>query len=264
MEQQQHHTNVDPGGVKPVKSAARTVLILEYLAKHAESPSTLSELSAAIKAPRSSTYALLRTLIDYGWIRSDHPGNLYRLNLRTLLVGESYLDADPYVRIVRPVLADLSRKVTGTFNMSRMDDNRMVYLLTQESRRDSTLLPRIGRWLPTYATGSGKALLAIRGKADIPAKRPPITSKTITDLKELMADLNATRQRGYGLEVDENNLGYSCVAVVLRYQSPPQDAISCTLKTRDFTEKRRRTIIDALMEARDKIEKAAPLPGTWY
>ena len=44
----------DPGGVREVKSAARTVELLELLAARSNQPARLRELSEALGAPRSS------------------------------------------------------------------------------------------------------------------------------------------------------------------------------------------------------------------
>ena len=44
-------------GVREVKSAVRTIEVLEYLAQRQANPARLKEISDAVGAPRSSTYA---------------------------------------------------------------------------------------------------------------------------------------------------------------------------------------------------------------
>ena len=63
--------------VRKVKSAVRTVELLEYLAARHDSPARLREISDALGMPRSSAHALLRTLVAQGWVRSDASGTLY-------------------------------------------------------------------------------------------------------------------------------------------------------------------------------------------
>src|SRR3954454_5869745 len=60
--------------VSPVKSAERTVKILETLAA---SPTrlTLSELQERMGYPRSSLHALVRTLRDLKWVETDERGS---------------------------------------------------------------------------------------------------------------------------------------------------------------------------------------------
>ena len=71
------HDGVDPqrtvdangqGGVRNVKSAARAVEVLEMLAARQNRPARLKELSEALHMPRSSLYALMRTLVARGWV----------------------------------------------------------------------------------------------------------------------------------------------------------------------------------------------------
>jgi len=56
--------------VRKVKSAVRTVELLEYLAARQDRPARIREISAALDMPRSSAHALLRTLMAQGWVRS--------------------------------------------------------------------------------------------------------------------------------------------------------------------------------------------------
>ena len=93
--------------VRKVKSAVRTVELLEYLAARHDDPARLREISDALDMPRSSAHALLRTLVAQGWVRSDASGTLYGIGIRALLVGTSYLDSDPYLPLITPFLDDL-------------------------------------------------------------------------------------------------------------------------------------------------------------
>src|SRR5664279_1264900 len=116
----------DRGGVREVKSAARTVELLELLAARRNQPARLRDLSEALGAPRSSTYALLRTLVDRGWVRTDATGTLYSIGIQALLAGTTYLDVDPYLRIVQPQINDLSVRLDDTIHYGRLQGNDIV------------------------------------------------------------------------------------------------------------------------------------------
>ena len=64
--------------VRKVKSAVRTVELLEYLAARHDNPARLREISDALDMPRSSAHALLRTLVAQGWVRSRRDGHAVR------------------------------------------------------------------------------------------------------------------------------------------------------------------------------------------
>src|SRR3954453_17899932 len=117
-------------GIRAVKSAARTVALLELLAARGDRPARLDELAAELGVPRSSMYQLLQTLVDCGWVRSDSTGSLYGIGIRPLLTGTGYLDSDPRVQAVRPYLNEASDALGETIHLARLDGPNVVYLAT--------------------------------------------------------------------------------------------------------------------------------------
>lgn len=253
-------TGAPAGGVAEVKSAVRTLEVLRFLGDRNGRPARVRDVAEMLDAPRSSAYALLRTLAAHGWVRTDPSGNLYELGIQPLLVGTAFLDADPYVRVVVPVLADLSEQLDETVHLARLDDNTVIYLATQESRRDVRAFSRVGRCLPSHASGLGKAILAERQDA-LPERLEPVTSRTITDPARLREDLAETRSRGYAIDDGENTEGLRCFAVALHYTTPVRDAISCSIPTPRLTPERELEVVQALDDARRRIEAMAPLGG---
>ena len=245
--------------VRKVKSAVRTVELLEYLAARHDDPARLREISDALGMPRSSAHALLRTLVGQGWVRSDHTGTLYGIGIRALLVGTSYLDSDPYLPLITPFLEDLRADLDETFHLGRLDGTDVVYLATRESKQYLRISNRVGRRLPAYATSLGKALLAERFGVDrdehIPAALKMLTPTTITDRATLDQVLDDVRVRGYATDDEENTTGLKCFAVPLRYCRPAQDAISASVPVDRLTPQRERDIVDALRTMGDKVSR---------
>lgn len=252
------------GGVREVKSAARTVDLLELLASRRNRPSRLRELAETMGVPRSSLYALLRTLIARGWVSTDASGTLYRIGIRALPVGTSYLDTDPYLHAVQPYLDELGESLDETFHLGRLDGQEVLYLATRESSQYLRPFSRVGRRLPAYATSLGKAILAGRHGADrdehIPAELLPLTPYTLVSRGQLDADLDRTVAEGFAVDNQENSVGLRCFAVPLWYSDPPHDAISASVPMARLTEDREEAIVSSLMRAREKIERAvAPI-----
>lgn len=254
---------IDETGVKEVKSAARTMGVLEFLASKSGDPVRLREIAAALGAPRSSTYALLRTLVNRGWVRTDISSNFYRLDIRALLVGTSYLDADAYVRAVRPVLAQVTGALDETVHMARLDGADVVYLATQESHQYLRAYSRVGRRLPAHATSLGKAILAERDQEDVPQELSALTERTITDRDVLLAELVEVRERGYAIDDEENSMGVRCFGFALHYTTPVSDAFSCSVPLARLTPQREREIVETLTAARRQIEGSIPQWGVF-
>lgn len=245
------------GGVRQVKSAARTVEILEFLAARQNRPVRLRELSEALGVPRSSLHALLRTLADHGWVRSDSTGTLYGIGIRALLAGTTYLDTDPYLPLVSPFLDELRERLDETFHFGRLDGLDVVYLATRESSQYLRPYSRVGRRLPAYSTSLGKAILAEQPPDEVTRHLPdtlePLTSRTLTDREALLADLEQTRERGHSVDNEENTLGLRCFAVSLPYVDPPMDAISASVPMARLNPEREAEIISALHVVRERI-----------
>lgn len=246
-------------GVREVKSAARTVEILEFLAARQNKPVRLRELSEALGVPRSSLHALLRTLVTYGWVRADSSGTLYGIGIRALLAGTSYLDTDPYLPLVTPYLDELREKLDETFHFGRIDGTDVVYLATRESSQYLRPYSRVGRRLPAYSTSLGKAVLSDMAPEErephLPADLTPLTPRTITDRAALHEELETTRARGYAVDNEENTLGLRCFAVPLHYVEPATDAISASIPLGRLNPEREEEIISTLRQVSDKIAR---------
>ncbi|MCX3058492.1 IclR family transcriptional regulator [Streptomyces beihaiensis] len=261
------HKETSGHGVREVKSAARTVDLLEVLAARGDRPARLQELADELAVPRSSMYALLRTLIARGWVRTDVTGSLYGIGIHALLTGTSYLDTDPYVRVVRPFLDEASDALGETIHLGRLDPGgfAVAYLATRESHEYLRTISRVGRRLPAHVGALGKALLAQRPDAELP-KGPyaAATGNTLTTRDALAADLAVTRERGYAVDREEGVPGIVGFGFALRYATPAHDAISCSVPVARLTPGHEERIVAVMRETRRRVESAAhrSVPGT--
>jgi DNA-binding IclR family transcriptional regulator len=253
----------DRAAVREVKSAARTIDVLELLAARQNQPMGLRELSEALGAPRSSVYALIRTLVTSGWVRPDETGQRYSIGIRALLAGTTYLDTDPVLRIVQPHITDLSVRLDETIHFARLERTDVVYLATRESSQYLRPFSRVGRRLPAFTTSLGKALLAAQPAENLDNHLPDelfaLTPRTITDRNVLLRQLEETRARGYAIDREENVTGLACFGFALRYRRPATDAISCSLPLDRLAPGREHEIVSAMEATRLAIERMAPV-----
>ncbi|MFF9284489.1 IclR family transcriptional regulator [Streptomyces griseosporeus] len=252
----------ETGGVREVKSAARTVELLELLAERGDRPARLQELADALDVPRSSMYALLQTLISHGWVRTDLTGSLYGIGLRALLTGTGYLDSDPRVRLVRPYLDEASDALGETIHLARLDGRSVAYLATRESHEYLRTISRVGRRLPAHAGALGKALLAERPDGELPeGPYEALTPRTHTTRESLAADLAEVRARGYAIDREEGVPGIVGFGFALRYDRPARDAVSCSVPVARLTPEHEARIVAVMREICARIEATAPVGG---
>ncbi|MGB4136677.1 MAG: IclR family transcriptional regulator [Microbacterium sp.] len=250
------------GGVRPVKSALHTIEVLEYLASRDDEPARLRDIGDDLGIPRSSLYALLRTLADRGWVRRDTSGTLYTIGIKSLMAGTTYIDSDPYLRAAMPWLEELNRELDETVHYGRLDGPDIVYLATKESSQYLRYVNRVGKRLPASVTAMGKAILADWLDVDLDAHLqdplPRMTESSLTSIDRLRADLEETRHRGYAIDVEENSLGIHCFGFALRSSSPATDAISCSVPIARLTPEREEQITAALARTVNEIERHLP------
>ncbi|WP_136193864.1 IclR family transcriptional regulator [Actinomyces procaprae] len=252
-------TSAGDTGVREVKSAARTVELLEFLAGRHGSVTKLGDVVEGLGTPRSSAYALLQTLVARGWVETDPSGAEYSIGIRALLAGTSYLDRDPYIRLVDPVLSDTAFGLGETMHMGRLDGDQIVYLLTVESHEYRRYHHRVGRRMPATLTSLGKAVLSEHPDVTITEFPAPLTPHSIDTAPALAADLERTRERGYAIDDEESQTGLRCFGVPLRYSSPVRNSISCSVPIDRLTPGRTETIVSALLRMRERIEWSAPV-----
>ena len=254
-------------GIRGVKSAARTVALLELLAARGDRPARLDELAAELGVPRSSMYQLLQTLVACHWVRTDVTGSLYGIGIRALLTGTSYLDTDRRVRVIRPYLDEASDALGETIHMARFDSPNVVYLATRESHEYVRTISRVGRRIPAHAGALGKALLAERSDAGLANLAEPLTAlteNTHTHRASLLADLAQVRERGYSIEHEETVPGTAGFGFALRYDTPAIDAISCSVPLTRLTADHEARIVTVMREIQLKIETLlAPGAPDW-
>ncbi|MFD3554783.1 IclR family transcriptional regulator [Streptomyces goshikiensis] len=250
-----------PGAGAPtaVKSAVRTVLLLEHFAARPGLHS-LADIQHDLSLPKSSLYMLLRTLVNLGWVETDASGTRYGIGVRALLVGSSYIDGDEVVAAARPSLDRLSDDTTETIHLARMDGTSVVYLATRQSQHYLRPFTRVGRRLPVHSTALGKALLATHTDEEVrgllPRRLEAVTEHTVTDREQLIEELALVREQGYAVDREENTLGLRCFGVAVPYRTPARDAVSCSVPVARLTPGHEQTIKAALFEARDRLSVA--------
>lgn len=239
LETQPGTTQGTAGDVKLVKSAERTIAILELVAA-APKPLTTAEIFKLTGYPRSSLHWLLLTLVELNWIEQTAEG-AYRIGTHALLCGTAYLDRDPVMEHVSAVLEKVRNATTFTTHYARLDRSDVIYLATRQAVDRRRLSSRVGRKLPAQVTALGKAILAEYTDQEVRQRigdgpYAQLTPSTVQDFPALKLELEAFRKQGHSREWEQNTVGLCCVSVVVPYRIPGTDAISCSIPTELATE----------------------------
>jgi DNA-binding IclR family transcriptional regulator len=190
-----------------VKSASRTLQVFEAFSE-AGRVQSLAEISQALKIPRSSCLALLRTLLSHGYLYQIGGSGYYPTN-KMCETAEVIARHDPLIERVRPVMTMLRDLTQETVILGKRQAGRVIYLVVVESEQMIRYSTHAGEFKPLHATASGKVLLGSMGREE--RRRlleqlliKPFTSQTITDIRELEKDLLRGSARGWQQVEGEN------------------------------------------------------------
>ncbi|QIN81476.1 helix-turn-helix domain-containing protein [Rubrobacter tropicus] len=216
-------TNTSPGtNGYQVRAVVRAVDILELL-RTSDGGASLNELAGRSDLAKASIFRMVRTLESTGLIERIPGSDSYRLGVRCLTLGQAYLEQTDLRGEALPTLQRLRQEFDETVHLSVLDDElRVVFLEKLNTTHALGLMSsRIGRTVPSYCTGSGKALLAELDydpvevlEANGVLKRH--TPSTIYEPDALRRELEQIRAQGYSLDLEEREPGVRCVACPIR------------------------------------------------
>ena len=115
--------------------------------------------------------------------------------------------------------------------------------------------------LPMYRCAVGKAILATLDNTEIAnifnsSKVIATSPNTITSFDRLMAEIETTRQLGYAIDNEENEVGVRCIATsLLCMQENIAYAFSVSSLKSRITDVRITEIAECLLEIKKQIEK---------
>ena len=244
-------TVAPPTGTQAIDRAARLLtLVLEGGERL-----TVGGLSEAANLPKSTTSRLVGALERHGLVQRDP-------DTGALVAGP---EIETYARRTRtdPTLADLGQdlleslaSVTGETATLSIPTSRGIEQIAQaDGAYILGSLNWMGRAVPYHASAAGKAMLAF-GAMPLPAgPLEALAPRTLTTRSDLVRDLEATRERGYGLSVEEIEPGLIAIGAPVRGRDRRVIAgVAISGPSVRLTPDRYQTIGELLVRTADELE----------
>jgi DNA-binding IclR family transcriptional regulator len=199
----------------------RVLAVLKELAEHPDGVS-LDELAQRIGGSKPTLHRALVSLRRAGLATQTARG-VYELGDEFVRLAFRFHAARPEGTRVEPVLRELAATFGETAHFAVLDGLEVVYRAKIDPPLGSVRLSsEIGGRNPAWCTAVGKAMASqfVHTRAQLDtwlgaSRLTPRTEHSITDRDVLVAELARTRERGYGLDAQENELGVNCIAVVV-------------------------------------------------
>lgn len=214
--------------------ADRVLAVLIELGEHPQG-ATLDELASALRSPKSTVHRALVALRKAGLAAQVGRG-AYMLGDEFLRIAFRNFSDRPDAVMMTPRLERLSQLFGETVHYAVLDGTDVVYraktdppgstvrLTSVIGGRNPAYRTAVGKLLLSYAIDSREALETLLGSAPLEAQTP----HTITDTGALWEELRLTRERGFAIDDQENEVGVNCVAVPVHLdgRAQPTGAVS--------------------------------------
>ncbi|MFA5918841.1 MAG: IclR family transcriptional regulator [Candidatus Nanopelagicaceae bacterium] len=199
-----------------VESVSRALTLVDHIVTAPNEGLTLAQIVRRTGASKGATHAMLRTLVDHGYLRISEPGPRYLPGMALIRIGDLASAREPLAGVSRSILTDLSQKSGLTVRIAQNDNGYPIFVERIDGPGTVRFYTSLGlRELP-HVSSVGKAILAelpderikaIAENSGLEAR----TSKTITTIPRLMSEIHKVRLQGYAVDDEEDAQGVFCV-----------------------------------------------------
>lgn len=202
-----------------VKQAANTLEVLEFFAE-VRRPATVAEIASKLGWPRSSTFNLIGTLVDKGYLYEPQSRNGYYPSPRWLDLSEEVSRWEPMPADLIGLTSQLAAETGETAIIGAFAGVKVMFIHVVESQHGIRYHARVGHQVPVHASSVGRALLAQIPKADREALYRKIHFEEYSKTTPMSAPavegmLAAAEERGYHQSDSEYEPDLAGVALAL-------------------------------------------------
>ena len=189
-----------------------------------EHPSrSLGEISRLTGINKTSTFRMVNTLVQLGYLRKSSDNKSLRLGTKAFALGHECFHGFDIYQGVKPIIDKTFLEHRISIDSALVDGNRLISLYRRE-------MPNLVHYhLPMvmdelYARAMGKVVLAHFTATELSgyfesARIEELTENTITNADDIRKEIEETRNRGYSINNEEYLLGMISVgAPIMNYQ----------------------------------------------
>lgn len=241
-------------------SVDRAIGVLEFLACSKRGFS-VSEISRNLALPKSSTFLVLATLVNRGYLQKNAETGKYSFGVNLVKLSRKVLENLELRDVAKPFLNSLMKKTGLTVHLAVLADNAAVLVDRACPRGSNVGADWIGRTLDINCTGVGKALLAFLSEDQF---NQLIKSKsfarhndnTIVTVRGLKRELARVREQGYALDDEEDEIGLRCIGTpIFDAEQRTVAAVSMAGTTEDIPLERVQTLAATLKQTAAEISR---------
>jgi len=237
---------------------AKGLRVIEALGA-SRSSLTIADIARNSGLDRATARRCVLTLVNIGYAASD--GRHFQLTPRVLRLAHSFLTGR-LPTLIQPSLEILANRMQESCSAAVLDGSEIVYIARASQHRLMGAGLHRGSRLPAFCTSMGRVLLAalpVEQSLTLlrDSERPAITERTLTEVDQLMSELERIRVDGYAVIDQELALGSRSMAVPIATGSGHTvAAINVGIPTlRSSLEQLRVNVLPMLVEAQARLSQ---------
>jgi len=236
-------------------SLVKGVLLLESLAA-SDNEATLAQVVESTGIVKPTAHRLLQSLVQLGYVQ-HRAGGFYQLTGRLGVVASGF-GSSHLCHHGMPILQQLSQQTGETVNLGVLRKVRVVYLVVLESQHALRRVASPGETDPFYCTALGRAIVAYLPQSQQEqmlrsTEIVPRNKQTVTDRERLRKILQKVRHDGWAVEVDQSDLGVTCVGAPVFSDGQILAAISLSVPTIRSDKDRRQELVETVCQAASEL-----------
>ena len=239
--------------------------VLESLV--ARGPLTLSDLAGELGLAKSTLHRVCAILVERGWAVRDRDGR-FDLGIRAIGIGARSSEL-PIVTAFRGVAAGLLTKHNETVCLAVVEGGESVFIALEESSHPVRLVTHVGSRTPSFASASGRIVLAARPPENVTVEfggRPLVTptGRRLSSVAELQAILEDVRRNGHAENDEETAVGLYALSVPVRNGAGGVlAALTLCVPTSRLSRERRELLIRDLRTAGERLSAEVAWLPAW-
>src|SRR5262245_23108176 len=202
---------------------------------------SLTELAERSGLDKVTALRLLDGLVHERFLRRDEQRGLYSVGTRVLTVAAAYQGPLAVVEAAEEPLNELAQATGQTAELGVLGQGDVLVVGVAYPNRALRRNAVVGERFPFHSASLGKAIASLMDEGVVGGLLDryglaPVTPHTVTERGRFMADLRATRERGYALDEEETAEGMRCVGAAIRDPSgQPIGAVSVAGPAGEFS-----------------------------
>lgn len=200
-----------------IQSLERAFAILEEVARNRDGIN-LADLSKNVGLHNSTTFHLVKTMTQLGYISQVRDSKRYRIGSKLFTLAAGALEESTLLALATPILETLTAATGESAHFAIRSGSEIIVIARTAGSGLLQLVDRTGSQRPAHATALGKVLLTALSDAQVrrflgETDLRKFTSKTIVEPDALLREIDQARRKGIAYDDGEFDEEVRCVAV---------------------------------------------------